>query len=162
MENEIAYLKTEDGLEFRLTNEKLFITSISGTETFALRSLNGIGVVDQLAEYNAELAQFKKDTQGFKNLLILSAVIVVVGIGMLTQPNLSESAGVAIGGGIFGGVLSYFRINKVTEPQMKSVVRLMLNGMNRDVQFNKRNVNSTDVANFVARVEDTLTAFHKN
>jgi hypothetical protein len=45
---------------------------------------------------------------------------------------------------------------------MKSCVRLMLNGMNREFIFNKRKTSSIDVANFVARVEDTLTAFHKN
>ena len=69
-------------------------------------------------------------------------------------------------GGLFGlgfiGLGVYLFTRTVNKPELLSSVRIMLNGMNRDFEFNKRKVNSTDVANFVARVEDTLTAFHKN
>ena len=38
----------------------------------------------------------------------------------------------------------------------------MLNGGNRDFVFDKANTNSQNIAEFVANVENTLTAFHKN
>jgi hypothetical protein len=37
----------------------------------------------------------------------------------------------------------------------------MMTGGNRDFMFDKANSNSIEVAEFVAKVEDTLTAFHK-
>jgi hypothetical protein len=42
-----------------------------------------------------------------------------------------------------------------------SAVRIMLNGGNRDFEFDKAGVDSEAVAEFVARVESTLTAYHK-
>ena len=161
MENEIAFLKTDDGLEFNLTSDKLFITGATGTEAFALRSINGIGVVDLVDKFNADLTKFKKQNQGFKILLVISIVFLIVGLVNLINPEQAENAPSIIAIGIAGAALAFFQMKKVLEPQMMSVVRLMLNGMNRDFEFNKRKVNSTDVANFVARVEDTLTAFHK-
>jgi hypothetical protein len=37
----------------------------------------------------------------------------------------------------------------------------MMTGGNRDFTFDKAQANSMDVAEFVAKVEDTLTAFHR-
>lgn len=161
MENEIAYLKTEEGLEFKLTSDKLFITGATGTEAFALRSINGIGVVDLVDKFNDDLTKFKKQKQGFKILLGFSIVFLIVGLPGLFDSTQSESAITVISFGASGVALALYLMKKTLEPQMMSVVRLMLNGMNRDFEFNKRKANSTDVANFVARVEDTLTAFHK-
>jgi hypothetical protein len=161
MENEIAFLKTEEGLEFKLTSDKLFITGATGTEAFALRSINGIGVVDLVDKFNDDLTKFKKQKQGFKILLISSIVFLIVGLISVFDSSQSDSAITVISLGAAGVAFSLYQMKKTLEPQMMSVVRIMLNGMNRDFEFNKRKVNSTDVANFVARVEDTLTAFHK-
>jgi len=159
MENEIAYLKTEDGLEFKLTNDKLFITGATGTETFALRSVNGIGVIDHVDRYNESLSALKTLSRGnqINGTLCVAGGLVVAGFAF--------SKDIVIGG-LFGlgfiGLGVYLFTRTVNKPELLSSVRIMLNGMNRDFEFNKRKVNSTDVANFVARVEDTLTAFHKN
>ncbi len=37
----------------------------------------------------------------------------------------------------------------------------MMSGGNRDFMFDKADTNSNSVAEFVAKVENTLTAFHK-
>ena len=159
MENEIAFLKTEDGLEFKLTPDKLYITSATGTETFALRSINGIGVIDLLERYNSMLSAVK--SINFSNQL--NGILCVAGGVLIALFAFSNDIPL---GGIFGlgfiGLGIYFFSRKRIKPELLSSVRIMLNGMNRDFEFNKRKVNSTDVANFVARVEDTLTAFHKN
>ena len=52
--------------------------------------------------------------------------------------------------------------NKTPYPQMKSAVRVMLNGMNRDFEFNKNKDDAKEVAEFVALIEETLTAYNKN
>jgi hypothetical protein len=160
MENEIAYLKTEDGLEFKLTSDKLFITSGIGTEAFALRSINGIGVLDLVENFNSNLAGRKQAKAVFNSY----AITCFVGGGGILMLSIYLKS---VFGGIFAaaivGVGMWFKSMISSEiPELKSCVRIMLNGMNRDFEFNKRKANSTDVANFVARVEDTLTAFHKN
>lgn len=160
MENAIAYLKTEDGLEFRLTEEKLFIHGAGGIETFALRSINGVGVIDEIEKYNQELTRIKSLNEQVKRngitFLIFGALCLFLCFAV--------SSFVPFIGTVTLGVLGFIAMSNSNKPlpEMKSSVRIMLNGMNRDFEFNKRKVNSTDVANFVARVEDTLTAFHKN
>ena len=159
MENEIAFLKTDDGLEFNLTSDKLFITSATGTEAFALRSINGIGVIDLVERYNESLSAVK----GLNTSNIVNGTISVVGGILIAFFAFSNEVPV---GGLFGlgfiGLGIYFLKKETIKVELLSSVRIMLNGMNRDFEFNKCKVNSTDVANFVARVEDTLTAFHKN
>lgn len=43
-----------------------------------------------------------------------------------------------------------------------SAVRVMMSGGNRDFQFDKAGIQSGNIAEFVAKVESTLTAYHKN
>ena len=45
MEKDLHELNV-DGLNMKLTSEKLFVNSNTSNETFALRSVNGIGIVD--------------------------------------------------------------------------------------------------------------------
>ena len=46
-------------------------------------------------------------------------------------------------------------------PQMRSVVRITMNSGDKSFSFFKDDANSGAVADFVATLEDTLTAFHK-
>ena len=39
---------TIGSLEFKITDDKLYIDTISGSETYALRSINGISVKDDI------------------------------------------------------------------------------------------------------------------
>lgn len=57
--------------------------------------------------------------------------------------------------------LIFFNMKRQVKPTLKSAVRIMMTGGNRDFIFDKANTNSIEVAEFVANVEDTLTAFHK-
>ena len=43
-----------------------------------------------------------------------------------------------------------------------SAVRIMISGGVRDFQFNKTSIDSNNIAEFVVKVESTLTAYHKN
>ena len=57
--------------------------------------------------------------------------------------------------------IGLYIIAKYRKPVLMSAVRIMLNGGNRDFEFDKTGVDSEAVAEFVARVESTLTAYHK-
>ncbi len=150
-------LHTPEGLEFKLTSEKLFIQSATGMETFALRSINGIGVVDQIEQYNEMLSVMKQS----RAVNVIWGTMLTLGGGLIL---LMANQTAYIFGSIFIliGIYLYSRNSNLEKPEMRSSVRIMLNGMNRDFIFIKKNEVSSAVAEFVARVEDTLTAYHKS
>jgi hypothetical protein len=166
MEKTISELKTS-GLELRLTEEKLFLATSVAQETIALRSINGIAVVDLVDEYNSKLTAFKKEKSGGKFILILGIVFCVVSVfAFLSGANTDNSeatngAAATMGFGIFLVIISLLKGKKLTEPTLMSVLKINTNGGTRDFEFDKKGVFSGNVAEFVARIEDTLTAFHK-
>jgi hypothetical protein len=155
MEKELAYLKTSNGIEFKLTSEKLYISSSLGMETFALRSINGIGVIDDIDNLNGQLSakkqlNFLNKTWGVFFVLVGAMICFLESIVAYVFAAFSLAIGIYL-----------LSINQ-KPPKLFSNVRIMLNGMNRDFSFIKNENDSSIVAEFVARVEDTLTAFHKN
>ncbi len=155
-------------MNIKLTSDKLFIETQSSNETFALRSVNGIGVVDLVDEYNIALLNYKLALQQKKvapySLIMCGAFFI---IGSLICFSDSEP-----GGGLFllilGGALLVWGINKWNnsslekEPNLMSAVRIMMSGGNRDFKFDKTGNRSIEIASLVSKVEDTLTAYHKN
>ena len=141
-------------LEFKISNEKLFIDTISGSETYALRSINGISVKDDINGYNLILNQLKQGKSMAYFLIVLGVILLV--ICLLGR---SPIFGI-ISGSIFAvpGIIS---LNKITEPRMESIVRITMNSGDKAFSFFKDDANSAEVADFVATLESTLTAFHK-
>lgn len=160
MEKKLAHLKL-NGLELSLTNEKIHIQSNVSQEAIALRSVYGIGVIDLVDRYNKELTAHKALKQ-YVTLGIFLMVMSVVAALMLFY--LEEILAALIVGGVFflAGIIYYTRYNDTDKPSLKSAVRIMITGTQRDFEFDKAQSNATDVANFVAQVENTLSAFHKN
>ncbi len=162
MENILSQFSAND-LEIKLTSEKLFINTATSTETFALRSLNGIGVVDLIEDYNKALTEWKK--QAFGNTYT-SYFLIVVGLFIVIAGLFSSEKDGKSGVIILGLIMSiggYFLLkNKKNEPILMSAVRIMMSGGNRDFQFDKTGVSSNNIAEFVSKVESTLTSYHKN
>lgn len=142
-------------LEFKITAEKLYIETVSGSETYALRSINGISVKDNIDGYNVALSQLKARKMLFYFIIVVGIIILVLSLGM-RKPN--------IGMGIMGILFSVFGIIfliKDTNPRMESIVRITMNSGDKAFSFFKDDANSAEVADFVATLENTLTAFHK-
>lgn len=144
-------------LQVNLTDEKLFVNTFSSNETFALRSVNGLGVVDLIDDYNKKLTDSKKKiTYGTLSLTLFILLLMNAGsgyngiLGFIPNTLLFASFCFAI-----------YNFVNYKKPILMSAVRIMLNGGNRDFQFDKTGVDSEAVAEFVARVESTLTAYHK-
>ena len=151
---------SSDNLEIKLTNEKLFINTAVSNETFALRSLNGIGVVDLIDDFNNALTIWKNQKIFHIAICIVGAIFFLLSISLLPEP-------IGIGGLFFWAFLvwrGYVQIerNKKSEPKLMSAVRIMMSGGNRDFQFDKMGIKSGNIAEFVALVESTLTSYHKN
>lgn len=160
MENILSQFNA-DNLDIKLTSEKLFINTTASSEAFALRSVNGIGVVDLIDDYNKALTAWKNSRGLLKIMLGFGIVITLMGLWTLQY-----SIGVGFGIIVFGGIFlipALIGLNKSNnEPKLMSAVRIMMSGGNRDFQFDKTGIKSGNVAEFVAKVESTLTAYHKN
>jgi hypothetical protein len=160
MENILSQFNAGN-LEIKLTNEKLFINTATSSETFALRSVNGIGVVDLVDEYNKALTAWKIQRLNQKIFLGIGIFLAVIGFYILVK-----GISLVIGFLVFGSflaIVSKIGMNKTNnEPKLMSAVRIMMSGGNRDFQFDKTGIKSENVAEFVAKVESTLTSYHKN
>lgn len=158
MDNLITYFNTYE-LEIKLTSEKIFINTITSNETFALHSVNGIGVVVLIKEYNKALILWKSQNNNILVFYVFGGLFVLIG-------SFSFFASVVVPFFLFIVSAIFFTIGvylkKENEPILMSAVRIMMSGGNRDFQFDNSGIKSENVAEFVAKVESTLSAYHKN
>ena len=146
---------TIGSLEFKITDDKLYIETSTGSETYALRSINGISVKDDINTFDEELGKQKSARDGAYGFIIGGVFSFVCGMLM----------GVPIAGLLIGGLLFFIGYKGLlglnAEPKMRSIVRITMNSGDKSFSFFKDDANSGEVADFVATLEDTLTAFHK-
>lgn len=166
MEN-ILFEFDVDQLEIKLTNEKLFIKTITSNEAFALRSVNGVGVVDLVDEFNKALTEWKKKSYIIYFLIIFGAIAPIRVFGSLFisyfEPiyvTTSSSTFILQFLSLIVGIVLLIK-SKKQKPTIMSAVRIMMNGGNRDFQFDKTGVGNEKVAEFVVKVEATLTSYQK-
>jgi len=156
MENVVSNFESPE-ISIKLTDEKLYIITPTTSETFALRSVNGIGIVDLVDKYNQELT-VQKNAKSPILIYIFGGLFLIGGL-----MNLSKGIGAGIIGIILGGGLIYWGTSqKPNDPTLKTAVRLMISGMNRDFEFDKSGAYSSQIAELVVKIEETLTAYHKN
>lgn len=161
MENVLSQFKS-DFFEVTLNSDQLFVHTSTSEEVFALRSINGISIVDLVDEYNTELTVWKKKSNVpiwfyvFGGLFLFSAIINA-------QKNL-DGIGVGVGIGLLLIFFGYKKQNKskTEKPTLMSSLRIMLNGGVKDFKFDKADSSSANIADFVSQVVKTLTAYHKN
>ncbi|MDB4114263.1 hypothetical protein N9572_01915 [Flavobacteriaceae bacterium] len=153
------------GFTVKLTSDKIFISAVGNEETLALRGVNGVGVYDDLEKYNEELEEFKKKTMSPKTRKYLS--YTVYGFGVLTclvGISSGDNPGSLIFGLLFfGGIgfaISKFK-SKKKPPSLDSYFRIMLSGGDRKFKFDKSGDNAQNIAQFINKVEETLTAYNK-
>lgn len=152
------------GLELRLTDDKLYIKTGTGQESFALRSITGIGVQDLIQEHSEKLKKFKEkesqnDPQAIKiSFYIIAGIFFILGIFGMT---LSAAIGITL------LLIALFWVwlgnsvkpSKRNPPKMQSAVNIMMSGGLRSFKFNKQSDRMEEVAEFVALIENTLTSY---
>ncbi|MAU35853.1 MAG: hypothetical protein CMD14_00580 [Flavobacteriales bacterium] len=154
----IAEFNDNHGFNVKLTKEKIFIDAAGSSETIALRGLNGVGLYDDLEKYNQELKLYKSDQKVFKGLKWFFIIIGVL-ITYLSFPDVVYFGVFFLLLGFFlEKIVNFFSKDK-TEPVLDSYFRLMLSGGDRKFKFNKSDSTSVQIADFINKVEDTLTAY---
>jgi hypothetical protein len=163
MENVLSQFKS-DFFEVTLNSDQLFVHTSTSEEVFALRSINGISIVDLVDEYNTELTEWKKKANAPYQLFFWGGILFIFGIALIIEGKV-----VALGilllvfslAMIFFGNINRNKINQ-NKPTLMSSLRIMLNGGVRDFKFDKADSSSANIADFVSQVVKTLTAYHKN
>lgn len=154
-----AEFTDDHGFAISLTEEKVYVTAVGSQETFALRSVNGIGTYDDVEKYAEEL---KKAEQEYKSnrvvFIFLVLVAIITGIFCFTEDFLAFG-GVCILVGVGVGVWVLNQKEPKDTVKMDSYFRIMLSGGDRTFKFNKQASNASDIASFINAVEDTLTAY---
>jgi hypothetical protein len=152
------------GFEITLTDDKVYVTTVGSQETFALRSVNGIGTYDDIEQYNKDLEAAKKMDK--RPLKYFGIFFIAIAVTLLLASAVSDfnALGLVVVILPFAGWL-YIKGAKSESPEdiakMKSYFRIMLSGGDREFQFDKKASNAVDVADFCNKVEDTLTAYNK-
>lgn len=152
----IAEFTDNNGFTVQLTTEKIFVTSVGAEETFALRSVSGVGLYDDINKFNRELAEFKKSSDPTVPYIV-AGLFGALGVWGLVDGE-STAAVEGIGGAIGGFLLGQNNKGK-TPPKLDSFFTLMLSGGDRRFKFYKTDSNAKDIAKFINNVEDTLTAY---
>ena len=158
----IAEFNDNNGFNVTLTSDKIYITAIGQEETFALRSVSGVGLYDDIKKYNQELKDFELKANNRKKyayvlivLGILQIIVYVFYLNIVTQ-------GLVLGGIFIAvGIFLMNRNESAKKPVLDSFFNLMLSGGDRSFPFNKSRKNAKQIALFVNKVEDTLTAYNK-
>ena len=153
-----AEFTDKKGFNVKLTDDKIFVSSIGNEETFALRSVNGVGLYDDIDKYNTDLENYNK-----KNPIGCAYAIGVFGVIMGIIYIQFNSIGLGIFSMLIGiGVAYFMKIGlekKKTQINLDSYFRLMLSGGSREFKFDKSEENSVEIADFINKIEDTLTSY---
>lgn len=163
--NIIAEFSDNNGLNVKLTEDKIFISAIGNEETFALRGLNGIGVYDDIEKFNNELENVKKRKSN-KVYFILICLIVGVGWTISNLKFMYKLEAFHFELLIFPLILffvAYFikrTMDGILQPKLETYLRIILSGGDRKFLFNKDAENAKSIAQFINKVEETLTSYN--
>ena len=156
----VAEFNDNKGFNVKLTNEKIFIEAAGSSETIALRGLNGVGLYDDIEKYNAELTMYEHQSKSIKNqkpiCIIIGIASLLFGLWLGEFGSISVVIGVLI---IIAAFIIPWEKFKPKKPMLHSYFRLMLSGGDRKFRFNKSDESSVRIADFINKVEDTLTAY---
>ncbi len=93
MENTLSHFQVS-GLEIKLTEDKLFINTSISNEAFALRSVDGIGIVDLVEQYN--ICLWENQQQLKSSITPILGGITFILMGLFFGYQISPNAGIFI------------------------------------------------------------------
>lgn len=157
--DKIAEFTDKNGFTVSLTTEKIFVSAVGQEETFALRSVSGVGLYDDIDKYNNELEAYKVASNPI-GANVLAGLGVLMAVGGFIEG--SEAQGTLVGEGLALAIGSYFygkSLGNKPKPVLESYFTLMLSGGDRRFKFLKSSSNAKEIAKFINNVEETLTAY---
>jgi len=166
-EKDLAMFTDGFKCDIKLTTERIYAKSVGLEETYALRSVDGIGVYDDIDKFKNDKLKVKEKTTALKNKgIALTIYAVILGIGgffLLTEGNGPIYAIIML---VCAAVCGYYG-NEMFEKSKKmkadvkldSYVKIIISGNNKLYLFNKKSKDAAKVAEFINKVEETLTKY---
>jgi hypothetical protein len=163
--NIIAEFSDNNGLNVKLTEDKIFISAIGNEETFALRGLNGIGVYDDIEKFNKELEDIRKKKDKKKVIMIICLLIGIVSLiaNVKEMYNMKSFDFQTLIFSLIFFAVAYFNkttMDGILQPKLETYLRIILSGGDRKFLFNKDAENAKSIAQFINKVEETLTSYN--
>ena len=113
---------------------------------------------DDLEKYNKELEEVKQAGKGIN--VGKWFCFIIGGFSLIAGINLGEYGTTNVVLGIIFIVVGFImNTKKGKEPILDSYFRLMLSGGDRKFPFHKSDETSVKIADFINKIEDTLTAY---
>jgi hypothetical protein len=165
-ETDIAEFTDGVGCNVKLTSEKIYAKSVGLEETYALRSVDGAGVFDDMEGFAKEKLEAERSSKSKKNWGI--GLMVFFGLGLLggligiSQGNSDASGSIGLSAILFAlGVYLYNKSKEALEKvKLKSYIKIIISGSNKLYLFDKNAPDSEKVADFLEKVEETLTKYN--
>jgi len=135
-----------------LTSNRLIIKSAISDESFPLRSITGIGVYDDVVQYEQSLKAAKdKNTRKSTTIIMLGIIpmAILLANGELTLGMVSFAVFFAIG--------LTFLFRKTPELDMQSVLKIMQYGGDKTFTFAKTDSEAYKIKGFIEKVTETLS-----
>jgi hypothetical protein len=164
-EIDIAEFTDGKGCKVKLTSEKIYAKSFGLEETYALRSVDGAGVFDDQELFAREKLEAEKKSKSKKTwgtiLMIFGGLGFFGGI-MAVSENPDAMGGLvgSIAFFVFGIVLYNKSKEALDKVKLKSYIKIIISGSNKLFLFDKNAPGSAKVAEFLEKVEDTLTRYN--
>jgi hypothetical protein len=147
MENLLLKFK-EDSHEIKFIHNELFGSKATFKKVFCLCSVNGFAVV--IDHYNG-LARWKQNLINLKILIVLTFNIALLGLWTIQYSG--SGSMLIVFSGIFFSIPCFTIINKNILKQAQILaVGIMMNGVNRDFQFNKAGSKSASIVEFGSKI----------
>ena len=160
-ESQLAEFTDDTGCVIRLTTEKVYAKSIGLEETYALRSLDGVGVFDDINQFAEDKQKLNDRANTWQRWGIICSIIggfMLIGYISNDEKYLPSL--------ILGGVFGFFGYRLIRNSillrktaKLNSYIKLIVSGNNKLYKFNKKESNSSQVADFVNKIEDTLSKY---
>lgn len=163
----IAEFTDGHGCNLKLTDQRLYAKSVGIEETYALRSVDGAGVWDDLENYKTEKLEGDRRANSKRNwgivIMVFGGFQLLAGIIALFSDLLRTAAGIGVQL-VFSGLILYFGYKKFMKSKeirvsLNSYIKIIISGDNKNYIFNKKSKESADIAKFLEKLEQTLTKY---
>jgi len=151
----MQHFKTKE-LDIELSGEKLIVKTESSNESFSLKSINSIGIIDLVEEFEKAQTVFKTSKLLRKILFSFGGFFILFGIGVILKLDLFLGLGIVVFSSVFFVFGFLVKKQNKVEPHLKSAIRISIHGTNRDLVFLNSLENNDKVSEFISVIENQL------
>ena len=151
----MQHFKTKE-LDIELSGEKLIVKTESSNESFSLKSINSIGIIDIVEEFEKAQTVFKTSKLLRKILFSFGGFFILFGIGVILKLDLFLGLGIVVFSSVFFVFGFLVKKQNKVEPHLKSAIRISIHGTNRDLVFLNSLENNDKVSEFISVIENQL------